>query len=483
MKDENGEPDSPPEYSRPDASQEYTEEFSGETERPASALPTETLLEEEMPGGIRADRDPYLAFRTRSYLLFSIGALISAIGNQMQNVAVGWEIYNRVAAQYGHSPEGIKRGALALGIVGLIQALPVIFLALPAGQMADRYDRRRIVLGAQLLLAACWVGLAYVSFTKGPLAWFYFFLLLDGIANALTNPARTALIPQLIPVEVIPNASMWNSTRYQIASTLGPALGGAAIAFFKSPSPVYLISISSALIFMGFVLFVRPRPFERVRETVSLENLLSGARFVWSTPIILATVTLDMFAVLLGGAVALLPVFAKDILNIGPEGYGKLLAAQAVGALVMTIAIAHLPPMKRAGKSLLMAVVGFGFCTIVFGLSRNFYLSFAALFLCGAFDAISVVVRHTLVQVITPDHLRGRVSAINSVFIGISNEMGSFESGLLARFVGPIAAVVLGGAGTVGVALGVGWRFPVVRRIGSLEEAAHEYAPDTKPAS
>jgi MFS family permease len=482
MKQDNGESNSSPEYSRL-PTQDHYEEFSDEAERPASALPTEEILETELPGGVRAERDPYLAFRSRGYLLFSMGALIAAVGNQMQNVAVGWEIYNRVAAQYGHSPEGIRQGALALGIVGLIQAIPVIFLALPAGQMADRYDRRRIVLGAQLLLAACWCGLAYVSFTKGPIAWFYFFLLLDGIANALTNPARTALIPQLIPVEVIPNASMWNSTRHQIASTLGPALGGVAIAFFKSPSPVYLISIASALIFMGFVLFVRPRPFERGRETVSLDSLLSGARFVWSTPIILATVTLDMFAVLLGGAVALLPVYAKDILHVGPDGYGKLLAAQAIGALAMTVAIAHLPPMKRAGKTLLMAVAGFGFCTIVFGLSRNFYLSFAALFLCGAFDAISVVVRHTLVQVLTPEHLRGRVSAINSVFIGISNEMGSFESGLVARLIGPVAAVIAGGSCTIAIALGVGWKWPVVRRIGSLQNVAEQHDTNVKPAA
>ncbi len=456
---------------------EYFEEFSDEADRPAAAVPTQALLEEEAPGGTRLRHDPYEALRSRNYLLFSIGALIASIGNQMQNVAVGWEIYSRVSTQYGSTPEGIKQGALALGIVGLIQALPVIFLALPAGQLADRYDRRRIVLFAQLLLASCWVGLACASFTKAPLPWFYFFLLLDGIANALTNPARTALIPQLIPQQTIPNATMWNSTRHQIASTSGPALGGAAIAYLGGPSPVYIVAIVAALIFTLFLCFIKPRPVEHSREPVSLDTLLMGARFVLGTPIILATVTLDMFAVLLGGAVALLPVFAKDILHVGPEGYGWLLAAQAIGALAMTISVAHLPPMKHAGKTLLYAVIGFGLATIAFGLSRNFYLSFAALFLCGAFDAISVVVRHTLVQVLTPDHLRGRVSAVNSVFIGVSNEIGSFESGAVARLIGPIAAVVAGGVGTVLVATGVGWRWPVVRHIGSLQDAAKEYAP------
>lgn len=419
-------------------------------------------------------RDPYEAFRSRSYLIFFLGALVSSIGNQMQNVAVGWEIYSRVSGQQGAADLAIKQGALALGIVGLVQALPVIFLALPAGHLADRYDRRRVISYSQLLLAACWVGLAYVSFTKGPLAWFYFFLLLDGIANALTGPARSALTPQLVAEEVIPNAMMWNSARTQVASTVGPALGGAAIAFFGAPSPVYLIAVGTALLFAFSTNFLQPRLFQRTRDRLSLDSLLMGARFVWNTPLILATVTLDMFAVLLGGAVALLPVFAKDILFAGPVGYGWLLAAQAIGALMASLAIAHLPPMQRAGKALLWAVGGFGASTILFGISRNFYLSFAALFLCGSFDAISVVVRHTLVQVLTPDHLRGRVSAINSVFIGISNELGSFESGAVARLIGPVAAVILGGTGTIGVALGVGWKWPVVRELGSLHEAIKE---------
>lgn len=421
-------------------------------------------------------RDPYQAFRSRSFLLFFFGALVSSVGNQMQNVAVGWEIYSRVSGQQGAGELAIKQGALALGIVGLVQALPVIFLALPAGHLADRYDRRHVIAYSQLLLAACWVGLAYVSFTKGPLVWFYFFLLLDGIANALTGPARSALTPQLVREEVIPNAMMWNSARTQVASTVGPALGGAAIAFFGTPSPVYLIAVGTALLFAFSTNFLRPRLFQRTQDRLSLDSLLMGARFVWNTPLILATVTLDMFAVLLGGAVALLPVYAKDILFAGPVGYGWLLAAQAIGALMASLAIAHLPPMRRAGKALLWAVGGFGVSTILFGLSRNFYLSFAALFLCGSFDAISVVVRHTLVQVLTPDHLRGRVSAINSVFIGISNELGSFESGAVARLIGPVAAVIVGGTGTIGVALGVAWKWPVVREIGSLHETAKKYS-------
>jgi MFS family permease len=449
----------------------FIEEYSDEAGRPASALPTESQLDEELPGGSENKHDPYLAWRSRDYTLFSIGGLFSNVGNQMQGVAVAWEIYSRVSAV-----SGIKQGAWALGLVGLIQALPVILLALPAGQLADKVQRKAILLITQLVLIFCWMGMAWLSFTHGPLEVLYLLLLFDGIANAIANPARNAFNTQLVPIEAIASATTWNSTRWQFSAVAGPALGGAAIAFFHGPSPVYLVSIFCAFIFIAFVIPLRPRPQERSREKVSLDSLLGGARFVWNNPIILATVTLDMFAVLLGGAVALLPIYAKDILHVGSQGYGWLLAAPAVGSVVTAFLIAHLPPMRRAGRAMLWAVVGFGLATIVFGLSRNFFLSFVALFATGACDAVSVVVRHTLVQVLTPDSLRGRVSAVNSVFIGISNEIGSFESGLAARLLGPVTAVVVGGIGTVLVTVGVAWKWPVVRHIGSLKEAADEFA-------
>lgn len=454
-----------------DQSDQYTQEYPGESARPASALPTEPLLEQETPGAIEQRHDPYLALRSRNYLLFTVGSLVAGIANQMQNVAVGWDIYNRVR-EYG----GVAEGAWALGLVGLIQALPVILLALPAGQFADRYDRRKIVLLAQVLLACCWAGMAYISFTKGPLGYLYVLLLLDGIANAMTNPARTAMITQLVPIHAIANATTWNSTRWQLSSVLGPALGGAAIAYFGRPGPVYLVAIGGAVWLSIFVLMLRPRPQDRAREPMSFSSMLMGAHFVWSTPIILATVTLDMFAVLLGGAVALLPVYAKDILHISPAKYGWLVAAPAVGSVLMAFVIAHRPPFRRAGRAMLWAVAGFGAATIVFGLSKNFYISFLALFATGACDAVSVVVRHTLVQVLTPDALRGRVSAVNSVFIGISNEIGSFESGALARLIGPVSAVVFGGVGTIVVTVAVARKWPVVRRIGTLKEAAEQFA-------
>jgi MFS family permease len=451
------------------------EEYSDEAGRPASAEPTENLLHEELPGASELKHDPYAALRSRDYLLFTVGSLFAGIANQMQNVAVGWDIYQRVSVAVG-GEAGVRQGAWALGLVGLIQAIPVILLALPAGQLADRFDRRRIVLLAQLILAFCWAGMAYISFTRGPLEYLYVLLLFDGIANALTNPARTAMIVQLVPMEDIANATTWNSTRWQLSSVVGPALGGAAIAFFGRPGPVYLVAIGGALWLSVFVTLLRPRPQEKTREAMTLDSLLMGARFVWSTPIILATVTLDMFAVLLGGAVALLPVYAKDVLHADASHYGWLVAAPAIGSVVMAFVLAHRRPLQRAGRAMLWAVAGFGAATVVFGVSKNFYLSFVALIATGACDAVSVVVRHTLVQVLTPDRLRGRVSAINSVFIGISNEMGSFESGALARVMGPVGAVVLGGLGTILVTLAVARKWPVVRRIGTLQNVADEFA-------
>ena len=456
-------------------------ETLGETGRPATFAASSEVIEHELGAAAPAKHDPYLAFRSRDYTLYTMGSLVSNVGNQMQNVAVAWEIYDRVSRV-----SGMQQGAWALGLVGLIQALPVILLALPAGHMADRFSRKNIMLLAQAVLLLCWAGMAYLSFTHGPLEWLYLLLLFDGLANAMANPSRTAMVPQLVPPEAIASASTWNSARWQTSAMLGPALGGAAIAYFGRSFEVYIISIISSIIFIFFVLPIRPRAHERSNEPVSLQTLLGGASFVWSTPIILATVTLDMFAVLLGGAVALLPLYAKDILQVGAHGYGWLMASPAIGSVVTAFVMAHLPPFPRAGRVMLWAVAGFGLATIVFGISQNFYLSFAALVVTGACDSISVIVRHTLVQVLTPDHLRGRVSAINSVFIGVSNEIGSFESGAAARLLGPVRAVVFGGIGTVLVVMGVASKWPVIKNIGSLQDVAREFAargekPDDKP--
>lgn len=409
---------------------------------------------------LKQKRDPYQALRHRNFQYQWCGSLIGTLGNQMQGAAVGWDIYTRT------------NSAFALGVVGLVQALPVLMMALPSGQIADRLNRRRIVLTMASLLALAWLGLYSVSSTDGPISIFYFFLFCDGLANSLLRPARTALLPQLVPLKDLPNAITWNSARWQFSALVGPALGGFAIAFFGHPAPVYLVAVLLTVVDLVCVLIMRPRPQERANERVSWQSISSGARFVFSNKLLLAPLSLDMLAVLLGGAVALMPIFAKDILNVGATGFGFLLAAPAVGALLGSLAIAHAPPLKRAGKVLLWAVAGYGLAMVIFGFSKSFALSMVALFVAGGLDSISVMVRHTLVQIITPDYLRGRVSAINGMFIGVSNELGSFESGTVAKFIGPVATVVLGGIGTILVVTGIAFKWPELRNLNTLEEAA-----------
>lgn len=437
-----------------------------ELERPASSSPTEDELEHEVPGAIENKRDPYLALRFRDYRLYAIGGVIGTISSQMQSVAVSYEIYERVRAT-----EGVKEAVYALGMVGLVQAIPVIALMLLTGQVADRVSRRTIVLCSVFVLALSSLGLAIASARQAPIIWMYGALMLAGFARAFEGPARQAFVSQLVPEEAVANAVTWNSSRWQFASMLGPALGGMTIAAFGSATPVFWIDTVALLINGCFVALVRGRAQTIVRESVTIQTVLAGWKFVRATPLILATITLDMFAVFLGGATTLLPAYAKEILHVDATGLGWLRAAPAMGALMMVCAIAYLPPMRRAGRTLLWAVAGFGVATIVFGLSRNFWLSLAALVSIGALDNISVVVRHTLVQVLTPDAMRGRVSAINSVFIGTSNELGGFESGYVASLFGPVVSVVSGGIGTIVTVAAIAWLWPSVRELDTLEGA------------
>ncbi len=431
----------PPAYENPDAN------------RPASTMPTEAQIE-------HVDHDPYAAWRHRGYSYFSAGWFIAAIGAQMQSVAVGWEVYHRA----GHS-------TLALGLVGGLQAIPVMLLALPAGHLADKYSRKAIVMLTLVGIILCSSGMAVVSYLQQPL-WMTFLLLFgSSTARALGRPSRQALLPQLLPLRDFANGITWNSSIFQIACMVGPALGG--LVLMKSVPLAYLLDGICSLVFFIFCigLKLQPRAAAGAAHSRGWQSLLGGLRFVWNTRIILATITLDLFAVLLGGAVYLLPSFATDILHVGEVGFGWLRAAPAVGALLMAVALAHLPPMKKAGRAMLLAVVGFGAATIVFGLSRSFWLSLAMLFLTGVFDNISVVVRHTLVQVLTPDEMRGRVSAVNNVFIGASNELGGLESGLTAAAFGTVPAVVAGGIGTIITVALCAWRWPQLRKFGSLRDA------------
>ncbi|HEV3119645.1 MAG TPA: MFS transporter [Gemmataceae bacterium] len=411
--------------------------------------------------------DAYAALRNPSYRRLLIGSLLASTGNEMQSVAIGWELYERT------------NSAVYLGLAGLAQFVPMFLLALPAGHLADRFDRKRIVILTQIGMAVTSLGLAAISYTTGPVYLIYLFLCCAGSCQAYSFPARWALLPGVVSGDELHNAITWGSSSWQIASVIGPAAGGLLIAatrhaHIQHAAFNYLLAATCALACAGLVARVAVRPAESIRETMSYQSLLRGLRFVWETKPILATITLDLFSVLLGGATALLPIFATDILHAGPTGLGWLRAAPSLGALAMALALAHRPPLRRPGIVLLWAVAGFGVATIGFGLSRFFWLSLVCLFLTGAFDNISVVVRGTLVQVLTPDSLRGRVTAVNAVFIVSSNELGAFESGITAQFFGPIVSAVGGGIGTILVVLAVAFIWPQVLRLGALKPRNHD---------
>ena len=405
-----------------------------------------------------AQHDPFAAFKFRDYRLFTIGRLVLSVGSQMQTVAIGWELYERT------------NSAIILGGVGLAQVLPMIALTLITGHVADRRERKLIMLLSVMLLALCSLALAVLSYTRGAIFLIYACLVLTGVARAFLRPASDALMWQLIPVSAFTNAATWNSSSFQLAAVIGPAFGGFGIALLGSATGVYIAAAIAALLCLILTIPIKEQKTIRTTEPISLKALAAGAKFVWQNQLILAAITLDMFAVLLGGAIALLPIFAKDILHVGPVELGYLQAAHSIGALSMAITLAYLPPLRKAGPALLLSVVGFGVVTIIFGLSHSFWLSMLMLILGGALDSISVVIRHTLVQIRTPDHLRGRVAAINSVFISASNELGGFESGLTAALFGPIISVVGGGIGTIVVVIATAMIWPEIRKLGALQE-------------
>lgn len=405
--------------------------------------------------------DPYAALRIPNYRRFASGWMISTIGIQMLGVAVGWELYERT-----HS-------AFALGLIGLVQALPVIILALPGGHTADTYDRQRIVIFTQLFTTVCAVGLAVLSYYNGPVLAIYVLLMAAGCCKAFNSPARASLLPLIVPTEIFPNAVTWNSGAFQFAATAGPALGGLVIHWTGAVWPVYLITAAATLTFALSLSAVRPRTGhvrDPAADGLTFKAMVAGVSYLRQEKTVLAALTLDLLAVLLGGATTLMPVFAKDILHVGPTGLGLLRASPYIGAFLMALVLAHRPPFRHAGRALLGSVAAFGIATIVFGLSKSIALSFIALLVAGAVDNISVVIRHVLVQVRTPDAVRGRVSAVNSVFIESSNELGGFESGLVAKFFGPVVSVVSGGIGTIAVVAVIAWLWPQLRRLGPLFE-------------
>ncbi len=411
--------------------------------------------------------DAYAVLRNRDLRVYLTGRLIAIIGQQMFAMALGWELYERTGS------------ALALGFVGLTQVLPMIVCTLPAGHFADLYNRKRIIVLMTLILATVNLALAGISAARAPVLLIYLCLIVSGTAKTFLWAASASFLPQLVERKDLSRAVTWSSTTFQIGSITGPAVGGIVLHFTHHAAWIYVLNALAAVICSVLVNRVRLHHVAVIAEKFSVKTLLTGFRFVFTNRIILGIITLDMFAVLLGGATALLPVYAKEILHVGPYGLGWLQAALPVGAILCSFTLTHRPPLQKAGPAMLWAVAGFGLATIVFGLSQQFWLSFAMLMVCGMSDNVSVVVRHTLVQLLTPNEKRGRVSAVNNLFIGTSNELGEVESGTVAHWFGPalgntiatgaMISVVSGGVGTILVVLAVAWLWPEIRKYGRLD--------------
>ena len=400
---------------------------------------------------------PYAILRNRNFSFYLIGRFVSAFGSQMLSVAVGWELYERTGS------------SMALGLVGLTQFLPMVLATLPAGHVADTRNRKHVIIAMQVLLACTSLGLTGISVFKGNVFFVYCCLFAAGLARTFMWSASASFLPQLVAPTDFARAVTWSTSTFQFSAVAGPASAGAIIAWRHSAAPIYALNAIAAITCFILLLFVKVTPRERSKQQFTLEWLLGGFSFVFNTPIVLGIITLDMFAVLFGGATALLPVYAKDILHVGARGLGVLEAALPVGSLVCALYFAHRPPLRKAGRALLVAVIGFGLATIGFGLSTSYPLSWAMLFLCGFADNISVIVRHTLVQLLTPDEMRGRVSAVNNLFIGTSNELGGFESGFVSHYFGPIVSVVTGGIATIITVVAVATAWPQIRKFGRLE--------------
>lgn len=408
-----------------------------------------------------AKHDAYASLRIPAFRRYLIGSQVVSIGTSAQGLAIAWEMYSRT-----NEP-------MALGLVGLVQAIPMFLLTLPAGYLADILDRRKLMIASMLLATLSSLGLAAFSYFHGSITMMYALLFLDSCALRLGWPARAALLPLMVPREAFENAIRWRMSLGQISGLVGPAVGGLIIAW--SLPAAYVISALSTFGFIFLLASFRVPQGERAVAGRMLRQVAEGVGFVWRKKVLLGAISLDLFGVLLGGCWYLLPIYARDIIapagGLSPEQVlGWLRAAPAAGGLVMALVLAHTPPFGRAGRTMLLTVAGFGAATILFGISTNFWLSLATLVLSGALDNISVVVRHTMVQLGTPNEMRGRVSAVNAIFIGSSNELGGFESGAVAQFFGPMVSVVSGGIGTIAVVLAWTGLFPGLRKVGKLAE-------------
>ncbi len=399
----------------------------------------------------------------RSFVRFWLARVAGTMAQQMLMVALGWQMYE------------LTRSAWDLGLVGFAQFVPALALALVAGHVVDRH-RRHVIIAACLALQTM-VALVLVAATLGGWVsreWILSLSLLLGAARAFQMPAQQALTPQLVPADILPRAFAFSSAGLQTAIIAGPALGG--FVYAVDAAAAYALCALLFVVGSALLLSLRVQSRPRAQEATTLATLFAGFHFIWRRKTVLGAISLDLFAVLLGGATALLPIFARDILHIGAWGMGLLRGAPAVGALAMSIALTHWPIERRVGKVMFGAVAVYGVATIGFGLSSVFWLSFAALLVAGAADMVSVVIRHSLVQLDTPDAMRGRVSAVNSIFIGASNQLGEFESGVTAALFGAVGSVLLGGVGTL-IVVGVWMRlFPGLARRQHLRESTRTVA-------
>lgn len=414
--------------------------------------------------------DAYAALRSPNYRAFAAGFSCSSFGLQMLATGLAWEIYDRT-----HDP-------FLLGCVGLARALPVVLLALPAGHVSDLLSRKWIIVVSQGIFALIAFGLMLWSHERGPLWLAYALVVVMGCTRAFNGPARGSLLPLIVPKQDFHNAVAWNSSVFQASGVLGPLLAGWLISRVGAAWPVYACCALGTLIMFFAGMFITPLEQQQPGGKFTVSSMLSGLSFLGRERVVLAAILIDCLGVLLGGAESLMPVYAKDILHVGPAGLGLMRATPFLGAFIMSIVLAHRKPFEHAGRVFLCTVACWALCIIGFGLSTNFLLTLFFLFCERAIDTISVVIRHVLVQFRTPDSLRGRVTAVNSMFIEVSNELGGFESGTVAYFFGPVVSVVSGAIGTLFVVGAIGWKIPEIRRLGRLQEHPEPFAGPASPA-
>ena len=440
----------------------------------------ENLPDEPAPQS--AGESTYAVLRNPNFFRYLIGRFVASLGQQMLVMAIDWELYHRT-----HS-------ALPLAFVGLSLMVPMFLLTIPAGHFADLFNRKTIILAATLVLTVASVGLALTSYFTAPVYWIYLCLFVLGGARTFLWPASAAFVPGLVPRSQFARAVTLNSGAFQFSCVVGPAACGLVISLAHQTAwAVYALNALASLICFALIVPIKHVHKTRPAEPVSMKSLIEGFRFVYQSKIILGIITLDLFAVLLGGTITILPIYAADIFHGGPAGLGWLRNAMSIGAVICMVIIAHRPPLQKAGRAMLLSVLIFGGATILFGVANGdcfgrwfalpnafwFWFSFGLLALAGAADNVSVVVRQTLVQILTPDEKRGRVSAVNNLFIGTSNELGEFESGIVAQLFGPtlgftivtgaVVSVVSGGVGTIVTVLAVAWIWPEIRRYGRLD--------------